>query len=110
MEALFLPFTGRRLERRESWLWGSFSRQNKLGIIEAELQKLLQHGLNGLRVFHTFFHHRVTPLSERMRPMWLYSGPTDPVFTLKFGRRVAGTQKLPRSCHQGISYGQIRNS
>ena len=43
-----------------------------------ELQKLVQHGLDGVRVFHTFLHHRVTPLEERRRPMWAYSGPTDP--------------------------------
>ena len=46
--------------------------------LEAELQKLLQHGLNGVRVFHTFFHRWVTPLVERIRPMWLYSNPMDP--------------------------------
>ena len=39
---------------------------------------MLQHGLDGLRVFHTFFHRRGTPLAERTWPMWLYSGPTDP--------------------------------
>ena len=38
----------------------------------------MQHDLDGLRVFHTFFHHRVTPLAERRRPMWNYFGPTDP--------------------------------
>ena len=43
-----------------------------------ELQKLLQHGLNGLWVFHTFFHHWVTLLVERTRPMLLYSGLTGP--------------------------------
>ena len=59
-------------------MWGPSSRQNKLGIIEAELQKLLQHSLDGLWVFHTFFHRRVTPLVERTWPMWLYSGPMDP--------------------------------
>ena len=32
------------------------------------------------------------------------------VFTLKFGRRVAGTRKLPRSCHQGINCVQIGTS
>ena len=42
-----------------------------------ELQKLVQHGLDGLRVFHTFFRHRVAPLAERRRLMWAYSGPTD---------------------------------
>ena len=45
-----------------------------------ELQKLVQHNLDGLRVFHTF-HHRVTPLAERRRPMWMYSGPMDPYHT-----------------------------
>ena len=46
-----------------------------------ELQKLVQHGLDGVRVFHTFLHHRVTPLAGRRRPMWMYSGPTDPDLT-----------------------------
>ena len=57
---------------------GASSRHNKLEVIEAELQKLVQHGLDGLWVFHTFFHHRVAPLAEKRRPMWMYSGPTDP--------------------------------
>jgi hypothetical protein len=56
MEVPFPPFTNRRLERRESQSWGPSSRQNKLRIIEAELQKLLQHGLNRLWVFHIFHH------------------------------------------------------
>ena len=34
--------------------------------------------LDGVRVFHTFFRHRVAPLAERTWPMWLYKGPTDP--------------------------------
>ena len=46
-------------------------------IIEVELQKLVKRGLDGVRVFHTFFHHRVAPLAERTRPMWLYSSSTD---------------------------------
>jgi len=43
-----------------------------------ELQKLVQHGLDGLRVFHTFFYRRVAPLADRRRPMWMYSGLMDP--------------------------------
>ena len=46
-------------------------------IIEAELKKLMRCGLDGVRVFHTIFHHRVAPLKERTRPMWMYNGPTD---------------------------------
>ena len=38
----------------------------------------MQHNLDRMRVFHTFFHHRVTPLAERTQPMWLYSGLMDP--------------------------------
>ena len=38
----------------------------------------MQHGLDGLRVFHTFFRRRVIPLAERTRPMWEYSSPVDP--------------------------------
>ena len=29
-------------------------------------------------MFHTLYHRRVAPLAERTRPMWLYSGPSDP--------------------------------
>ena len=78
MKAPFLMFTRRRLERRESWSWGPVGRQNKLEVIEIEVQKLVQHGLDELWVFHTFFHRRVAPLVERTRPMWEYSNPMDP--------------------------------
>ena len=78
MEAPFPTFTGERPERRESWSWGPARRQNKLEIIETELQSLVRHGLDGLWVFHTFFHRWVTLLAERTRPMWEYSGPTYP--------------------------------
>ena len=47
-------------------------------VIEVEIQNFVQHGLDGLWVFHTFFRHWVAPLGERTRPMWEYSGPTDP--------------------------------
>jgi len=66
------------VERRDSWSWGPSSRQNKLEVIGAELQKLVRQGLDGLRVFHTFFRYWVTPLVERMRPMWMYTGLIDP--------------------------------
>ena len=46
-------------------------------VIEAELQKLVQQGLDGLQVFHTFFHRRVALLAERTQPMWEYSSPMD---------------------------------
>ena len=46
-------------------------------IIRVELQQLVQRGLDRVRVFHSFVHRRVTPLAERTRPMWLYSGPTN---------------------------------
>ena len=38
----------------------------------------MRRGLDGVQVFHTLFCHRVAPLVERTRPMWKYSGPTDP--------------------------------
>ena len=47
-------------------------------IIEAELQKLVRCGLDGVRVFHTFYRRRVASLVERSRPMWRYGGPSDP--------------------------------
>ena len=68
----------KRPERRESWSWGPTGRQNKLEVIETELQRLVQHGLDELQVFHTFFRRWVTPLAKRTRSMWEYSGPMDP--------------------------------
>ena len=47
-------------------------------IIEEELWKLMQRGLDGVWVFHTLYHRQVTPLAERVRPMWKYSGVLDP--------------------------------
>ena len=47
-------------------------------IIEEELQKLVRRGLDGVWVFHTLYHRQVTPLAERVRPMWKYSGVLDP--------------------------------
>ena len=38
----------------------------------------MQHSLDGVRVFHTFFRCRVAALVERRRPMWAYYGPTNP--------------------------------
>ena len=38
-------------------------------IIEAELQKLMRRGLDGVRVFHTLFYCRVAPLVERTQLM-----------------------------------------
>ena len=43
-----------------------------------ELQKLVQHDLDGVWVFHTFFRRRITPLAERRRPMWAKYDPSDP--------------------------------
>ena len=51
-------------------------------IIEEELWKLVQRGLDRVRVFHTLYRHRVALLAERTRPMWKYSGPMDPNHTL----------------------------
>ena len=76
-KASFSPFTGRRPERRDNWSWGPSSQQNKVEVIGTELQKLVKQGLDGVRVFHTF-RRRVAPLAERTRPMWMYTGPTDP--------------------------------
>ena len=78
MEASFLAFTDGRPEKQDSWSWGCAKKENhKVGVIEEELQKLVKCGLNGVRVFHTLYHHWVTPLVERTRPTWLYSGPSD---------------------------------
>ena len=48
-------------------------------IIEEELQKLMQCGLDGVRVFHTLYRRQVPPLVERSQPMWRYSGVSDSV-------------------------------
>ena len=64
--APFPVFTGRRPEKKESWSWGCAKKENhKVGVIEAELWKLVKSGLNGVQVFHTLYHRRVMPLAER---------------------------------------------
>ena len=45
--------------------------------IKEELRKLMRRGLDGERVFHTLYRHRVAPLAERARLMWRYDGPSD---------------------------------
>ena len=37
----------------------------------------MQHGLDGLRVFDTFFHCQVAPLVKRRWLMWEYLGSMD---------------------------------
>ena len=72
-------FTGGRPEKRDNWSWGPTCREKKkVEIIEEELQKLVRHGLDGVRVFHSLYHRWVAPLAQRTWPMWLYSGPSDP--------------------------------
>ena len=48
------------------------------GVIKEELQKLVRGGLDRVRVFHTLYRHWVAPLAERMHPMWMYGGRSDP--------------------------------
>ena len=57
---------------------GSCRSAEQIGGYRGGASKVVQHGLNGLRVFHTFFCHRVTPLAERTWLMWEYSGLMDP--------------------------------
>jgi len=52
--------------------------RHKVEVIKEELQKLIRRGLDGVRVFHTLFHHRLAPLVERTWPMWMYGGRSDP--------------------------------
>ena len=37
----------------------------------------MRRDLDGVRVFHTFFHRWVAPLAKRTRPMWKYNSPTN---------------------------------
>lgn len=52
--------------------------KNHMEIIEPALRWLMQVGLNGFWVFDTFIRRWIAPLGERARPMWKYSGPSDP--------------------------------
>ncbi|XP_066322141.1 uncharacterized protein [Miscanthus floridulus] len=48
MAALFPVFTGRRPKKKESWLWDCAKKEkHNMGVIEAELQKLVKSSLNG---------------------------------------------------------------
>ena len=62
-----MSFTGGRPEKWDSWSWGPSRREKKkVEIIEEELQKLMRHGLDVARVFHTLYRRRVAPLVERL--------------------------------------------
>ena len=52
--------------------------KHKVEAIEEELWKLIRGGLDGVRVFHTLYRHRVAPLAERTHPMWKYDGRSNP--------------------------------
>ena len=53
--APFLAFTGGRPEKQDSWMWGCAKKEkHKVGVIEEELRKLMKHGLDGVRLFHTY--------------------------------------------------------
>ena len=72
-------FTGGRPEKQDSWSWGCARKEKKkVEVIEEELWKIIRRGLDGVRVFHTLYRHRVAPLAERTWLMWMYSGPSDP--------------------------------
>ena len=78
-EAPFSAFTSGRPVKQKSWSWGcARTERHKVEVIEEELWKLVRLGLDGVRVFHTLFHHRIALLAERMRPMWMYGGRSDP--------------------------------
>ena len=65
--------------KQKSWSWGcARTERHKVEVIEEELRKLIRLDLNGVRVFHTLFRHWVAPLVERMRPMWMFGGRSDP--------------------------------
>jgi len=49
-----------------------------VGVIEEELRKLVRGNLDGVRVFHTLYCHRVALLVEMTHPMWKYDGRSDP--------------------------------
>ena len=79
MEAPFPAFTDGRPEKEDSWSWGcAHKERKKVEVIEEELQKLMQHSLDGVRVFHTLNCRWVAPLVERARSMWRYNGTSDP--------------------------------
>ena len=79
VEEPFPAFTDERPEKQDNWSWGCARKERKkVEFIEEELWKLVWRGLDRVRVFHTLYRRRVTPLVERTRPMWLYSGPSDP--------------------------------
>ena len=50
--------------KQKSWSWGyAHIEKHKVGVIKEELRRLVRSGLNGVRVFHTLYRHRVTPLA-----------------------------------------------
>lgn len=60
-------------------MWGSLiAKKQRVAFIEKALKKLITGGLDGVRLFSTFFSHLVVSLVVRTTKMWECAGPADP--------------------------------
>ncbi|RLN28108.1 hypothetical protein C2845_PM05G19450 [Panicum miliaceum] len=79
-EAPFPEFHGGRSVLDLSWTWGTQTPEKTLmEAIEDIIQgRVVEAGLNGATLVYTMHERHVMPLAEWMKPLWLYSGLSDP--------------------------------
>jgi len=60
--------------------WSKVSLQSpKVADLEARMKLLREAGLTGQMVVEDFVKRRIAPLQRHTKPMWMYSGPSDPM-------------------------------
>jgi hypothetical protein len=73
-------FSGHFAQRSDEWEWATGKEEKKTWVnpMLAELKRLKDAGLTGVRVLWTFFERRIQPLKARAHPMYRYAGVSDP--------------------------------
>ncbi|RLN28129.1 hypothetical protein C2845_PM05G20460 [Panicum miliaceum] len=79
-EKPFQAFTGAHPEKKDSWTWRApTAEKQRVGVLEKALRKrVMEEGLDGVRLFGTILSHQVVPLADRTTRMWEYTGLADP--------------------------------
>jgi hypothetical protein len=73
-------FSGHFAQKVDEWDRATGKDEKKAWVrpMLAELERLKQAGLTGVKVLWTFFERRVQPLKARAHPMFRYTGVGDP--------------------------------
>ncbi|OEL18724.1 hypothetical protein BAE44_0020257 [Dichanthelium oligosanthes] len=73
-------FSGHFVQKVDEWGWATGKDEKRIWVrpMLAELRRLVQAGLTGVKVLWTFFERRAQPLKARAHPLYRYTGVGDP--------------------------------